>query len=79
MSAGKGSADSRTPNRQAREEGWERIWGKKKESTTEYTDYTDKTKDFYAGNVDKCPRCFGMFPEVLYCNCGRGIRSNQSV
>ena len=32
MSAGKGSADSRTPNRQAREAGWERIWGKAPEA-----------------------------------------------
>ena len=29
--AGKGDADTRTPNIQARREGWERIWGKNKE------------------------------------------------
>ena len=32
MSAGKGSADSRTPTRAAREAGWERIWGKAPEA-----------------------------------------------
>ena len=32
MSAGKGSADTRTPNRAARETAWERIWGKFRQS-----------------------------------------------
>jgi hypothetical protein len=32
MSAGKGSADTRTPNRAAREAAWERIWGKAPEA-----------------------------------------------
>ena len=29
--AGKGDSNTRTPNWKAREEGWERIWGKNKE------------------------------------------------
>jgi hypothetical protein len=32
MSAGKGAADTRTPNRAAREAAWDRIWGKAPEA-----------------------------------------------
>jgi hypothetical protein len=50
MSAGKGSADTRTPDRKAREEAWERIWGKAPEARIR------DTEDGIQGKT-RCPTC----------------------